>query len=213
MNHQYIAIEGSIGAGKTTLATMLANHFKANLLLEEFADNPFLPKFYENPERHAFPVELYFLADRYHQLKARFANPDLFQQLTVADYFIGKSLIFSRSNLADDEYQLFSTLFQIMFSSLPKPDLLVYLYLDVDKLLINIKKRGRPYEQDISSDYLDKVQKGYLHFLRQQPGLTVVVLDTNELDFVEKTSDFNKVLNLLSRKYPSGVHMLSPKDL
>jgi deoxyguanosine kinase len=213
MNQQYIAIEGNIGAGKTTLATMLAKHWNANLLLEEFADNPFLTKFYENPERHAFPVELYFLADRYHQLRARLASPDLFHQLTVADYFIGKSLIFSRSNLADDEYQLFSTLFQIMFSSLPKPDLLVYLYMDVDKLLNNIKKRGRPYEQDIGAEYLDRVQKGYLHFLRQQRGITAIILDTNELDFVGDATDFNRVLGLFNRHYEVGVHMLSPKDL
>jgi deoxyguanosine kinase len=213
MNRQYIAIEGNIGAGKTTLATKLADHWNANLLLEEFADNPFLPKFYENPERHAFPVELYFLADRYHQLRARLASPDLFHQLTVADYFIGKSLIFSRSNLAHDEYQLFSTLFQIMFSSLPKPDLLVYLYMDVEKLLNNIKKRGRPYEQEISAEYLDKVQKGYLHFLRQQPGLTAIVIDTNELNFVDRAADFDKVLGLISRDYTVGVHTISPKDL
>jgi len=213
MNKRYIAIEGNIGAGKTTLATRLAEHWNAHLLLESFADNPFLPKFYENPERHAFPVELYFLADRYHQLRSRLASPDLFQQITVADYFIGKSLIFSRSNLADDEFQLFSTLFQIMFASLPKPDLLVYLYMDVDKLLKNIKKRGRPYEQEITGDYLEKVQKGYLEFLREQAGLTAVILDTNSLDFVGKTKDFEKILKVISGQYSTGVHLISPNDL
>ncbi len=203
---RYVAIEGNIGAGKTTLARMLASHWDAELLLEEFEDNPFLPQFYENPERHAFAVELYFLADRYHQLRQRLSNPSLFHQLTVSDYFMGKSLIFSATNLRDDEYDLFSRLFHIMFETLPKPDLLVYLYLDVERSLDQIKKRGRPYEQQITADYLQRVQERYLQFIRQQPGLTSLVIDMKDADFVDDISVYESVLDLTGRNYEQGFH-------
>ncbi len=208
MKRNFIAIEGNIGAGKTTFAKMLAEQWNARLLLEEFADNPFLEKFYENPERHAFSVELYFLADRYHQLRAQLSSPSLFQNQIVADYFIAKSLIFAGNNLVEDEYGLFHRLFEIMFSNLPRPDLLVYLYMDVERLLENIRQRGRSYEQQISAEYLDRVQQRYLQYLRSQKDIKVLILDINSIDFVKNPKDFNTLLTILNKDYETGVHTI-----
>lgn len=212
MNRNYIAIEGNIGAGKTTLTKLLAQHWGGRLLLEEFADNPFLEKFYAEPERHAFSVELYFLADRYHQMRGELSRPSLFEQITVSDYFLAKSLIFAGNNLLEDEYALFNRLFKIMFSTLPKPDLLVYLYLDVPQLMANIKKRGRPYEQNIDPDYLEQVQKRYLRFIRQQSDLTTLVVDINGMDFVGNREDFNTLLEIIEQDYPKGLHTIAAKS-
>jgi deoxyguanosine kinase len=203
--YDFIAIEGNIGAGKTTLSQMIARHSGAKLVQEQFADNPFLPKFYEDPSKHAFPLELFFLAERYHQLKAHFANPDLFQQKVVSDYFIGKSLIFSRNNLSEDELKLFRNLYDIMFSNLPKPDLLIYLHLQTEGLQKNIKKRGRIYEQSIQDEYLDAVQKGYLDFLRQQKALRSVIVSMDGHDFVEDNSCLDRIYSIIQRKFPLGV--------
>ena len=157
MQYKYIAIEGNIGSGKTTLATMLSADFNVRLMLEEFAENPFLPKFYEAPDRHAFPLELFFMAERYHQLR-NLQEQDLFQPQIISDYFFIKSKLFAHNNLQNDEMQLFNRLFDIMYSSLPKPDLLVYLYADIGRLQQNIKKRGRHFEQNISDTYLQSIQ-------------------------------------------------------
>lgn len=207
MEYNFIAVEGNIGAGKTTLAKMLARHYKADLVLEGFEDNAFLPKFYKDPERYAFPVELSFLADRYQQLNQRGIGPNLFSSLTVSDYFISKSLIFARTNLSEDEYRLFWQLFEIMFQSLPKPDLLIYLYSPVEKLMSNIRKRGRRYEQNIQTAYLERIQQQYLDFLRQHSGqLRVVLLDTSSADFVKNPKDFQKILSIVEKNTPKGVH-------
>ncbi len=211
MTRRFIVVEGNIGAGKTTLATMLAHHWNARLLLEEFADNPFLARFYEQPDRHAFSVELYFLADRYHQLRAELATPSLFHELTVSDYYFAKSLIFAGNNLVEDEYGLFHRLFEIMFSNLPGPDLLVYLYLDVDRLLDNIKKRGRVYEQQIDREYLSSVQQRYLQFIRQRKGMVALIVDVNSLDFVQNPKDFYILLSILEKDYEPGVHTIIAK--
>jgi deoxyguanosine kinase len=208
MNYDFIAIEGNIGAGKTTLSKMFSEALGTKLILEQFADNPFLPKFYEDPEKHAFPLELFFLAERYHQLKDHFSSPDLFQQRTVSDYFIGKSLIFSRNNLNEDEFRLFRSLFDIMFSNLPKPDLLLYLHVDTQGLKDNIKKRGRPYEQGIKEGYLQAVQRGYLEFLKQQEGFKSVVIDLKGQNFVEDKACFDRLISLVERKFPIGLTYL-----
>jgi len=150
--YQFIAIEGNIGAGKTSLAKLIAEKCNAKLILEEFEDNSFLPKFYKDPERFAFPLELSFLAERFQQLKDKLASKDMFKTFTIADYFINKSLIFSRKTLQTDEFKLYNTLFEIINQSLIKPDLLVYLYANVDTLQSNIKKRGRDYEQEIKDE-------------------------------------------------------------
>ena len=183
-NYNFIAIEGNIGAGKTSLATRIATEFNARLILEQFEENTFLPKFYENPAKYAFPLELTFLAERYQQLKDKLSTQDMFKTFTVADYFIHKSLIFASRNLSGDEFTLYTRLFNIIEGVLPKPDLLVYLYLDIDNLKRNIQARGRVYEQNIQFEYLEKIQQGYLDFLRQQHKIRVLIIDTNHLDFV-----------------------------
>lgn len=193
-----IVIEGNIGAGKTTLATKIAEDFNAKLVLEGFADNPFLPKFYEDQNRYAFPLEMSFLADRYQQLSDDLTQLDLFKKFTVADYFIFKSLIFARVTLAEDEYRLYHKIFDIMYKEIPKPDLYVYLYQNTEQLLANIKKRGRDYEQEIPSDYLEKINRGYLEFIKQQKDLNVLVIDVSDKDFVENQQDYISILELLS---------------
>lgn len=203
--YNFIAIEGNIGAGKTSLATRISQQFNAKLILEQFEDNAFLPKFYENPSKYAFPLELSFLASRYQQLKDQLPAQDLFKSFTVADYFIHKSFIFAGKNLDGDEFSLYSRLFKIIEASLPKPDLLVYLYLSVDHLKSNIIKRGRPYEQNIDFEYLEKIQSGYLEFLRQQQQMRTLIIDTNNIDFVGRECDYQKVLNLIGKEYEPGI--------
>lgn len=205
MRHNYIAIEGNIGAGKTTLAKKIASRFNGRLILERFEDNPFLEKFYEQPERYAFPTELSFLADRYQQLSQELANQELFSDFTISDYFLNKSLIFARKTLNDDEYQLFITLFNIMNANLPKPDLLVHLFVTTSKLQHNIRIRGRSYEQKIPDEYLEKIQDSYFNYLKQQPQLRILVLDVNALDFVAYPSHFDVIVSAVREEYPRGM--------
>jgi deoxyadenosine/deoxycytidine kinase len=195
--YKYIVIEGNIGAGKTSLTTRIAKEYNAKLVLEQFAENPFLPKFYKNPERFSFPLELSFLADRYQQLKKEMANPDLFFSFVIADYYYMKSLIFAGRTLKNDEYKLYRQLFWITYESLPKPDLYVYLHVDTRKLIENIKKRGRSYEQNISEEYLLKIQKGYFEFFSQNPNLRYLIIDVNELDFVSDRNDYDKLTEII----------------
>lgn len=210
MQYNYITIEGTIGAGKTSLATMLSQEYKSRLILEQFEDNDFLPKFYKDPAKYAFPLELSFLAARFQQLRDELSNTDLFRPYTISDYFINKSLIFARKTLADDEYALYSRLFSIINLSLPRPDLLVYLYMNVERLKSNIVKRGRPYEQDIKQDYLEKIQSGYFDYLRQQSDMRILIIDTNELDFVNVPEHYDLIKAIITRQYPSGVHTIVP---
>ena len=204
--YSYIAIEGNIGSGKTTLSTKIASQFNARLVLEQFEDNPFLPKFYEDRERYAFQVELSFLADRYNQINKNISDGDLFSQFTISDYILAKSLIFSRITLRDDEFKLYSNLFNIMHTALPKPDLLVYLYLDIDKLQKNILHRGRPYESGISADYLQSIHKGYFDFFNQQIDTRIVIIDCNNINFVTNNNDYKKILKILDESYNKGIN-------
>lgn len=208
--YHYIAIEGNIGAGKTTLATRLAEQFNTRLILEQFEDNSFLPKFYEDQARYAFPLELSFLADRFQQLKSKVAVHDMFSPVTIADYFILKSLIFARKTLSGDEFALYTRLFTIIENSLPKPDLLVYLYLDIDRLQYNIKKRGRSYEQKIENEYLIRIQEGYLEYIKKQQDLRVLLIDTNKLDFVAEPKDYQTLIEIIFHNYPLGIHRITP---
>ncbi len=196
----YIAFEGNIGAGKTTLSTKIAEDFNAKTVLERFADNPFLPKFYEDQNRYAFPLEMSFLADRYKQLSDDLAQFDLFKDFIVADYHIFKSLIFAKITLAEDEYRLYRTLFDIVYREMPKPDLYVYLYQNTERLLENIKKRGRSYEQNIPADYLDKINNGYLDYIKSQTDLNVLIIDVSDKDFVENQEDYLFILDEIQRK-------------
>ncbi len=199
-HYNYIAIEGNIGAGKTTLTTKIADDFNAKTILERFADNPFLPKFYKDQNRYAFPLEMSFLADRYQQLSDDLAQFNLFSDFVVADYHIFKSLIFAKVTLAEDEFRLYKTMFDIIHKEMPKPDLYVYLYQNTEKLLANIKKRGRSYEQEIPSDYLEKINQGYLDYIKQQLDLNVLIVDVSNRDFVKNQTDYLFVLHEIEKK-------------
>ncbi len=192
--YNYLAIEGNIGAGKTTLSSMLAEQFNAKQVLERFADNPFLPKFYKDEERFAFPLEMSFLADRYQQLSDDLAQFDLFKSFIISDYYIFKSLIFAQVTLAEDEYALYRKMFDIIYKDISKPDLYIYLYQNTERLLENIKKRGRDYEQDISGDYLNKIHKGYANFIKSEKNLNTLIIDVSELDFVSNPEDYQKII-------------------
>lgn len=196
----YIAIEGNIGAGKTTLATKIAEDCNAKTILERFADNPFLPKFYKDQNRYAFPLEMSFLADRYQQLSDDLAQFDLFKDFIVADYHIFKSQIFAKVTLQEDEFRLYKTMFDIMYKEMPKPDLYVYLYQNTDRLLANIKKRGRSYEQDISSNYLEKINQGYLDYIKSQTDINALIIDVSDLDFVKNQEDYIYILTEIKNK-------------
>lgn len=206
--YNYIAIEGTIGAGKTSLATMISEDYNAKLILEGFADNPFLPKFYEEADKYAFPLELSFLAERYQQLTEQLSKQDLFKDFTVSDYFINKSLIFAQKTLAEDVFGLYSRLFHIINSSIPKPDLLVYLFVKVDRLQANIKARGRDYEQNIEDEYLEKIQSGYFDFIRQQQNMRILILDTNTIDFVNNPDDYQRIIQIIDQDYEVGIHRI-----
>ncbi|WP_405371250.1 2-amino-4-hydroxy-6-hydroxymethyldihydropteridine diphosphokinase [Nonlabens sp. Asnod2-A12] len=193
----FIAIEGNIGSGKTSLTHKISEDFNAKQVLERFADNPFLPLFYEDKERYSFPLEMSFLADRYQQLSDDVAQQDLFKEFTVADYYVIKSLIFSKITLEKEEYSLYKRLFNMMYKELVKPDLYIYLYQTEDRLLENIKKRGRDYEKNIEASYLSQIQQGYADFIRSQQELKVKVIDVSDLDFVNNQEDYLKVLELI----------------
>ncbi len=196
----YIAIEGNIGAGKTTLTTRIAEDFNAKTVFERFADNPFLPKFYQDQNRYAFPLEMSFLADRYQQISDDLAQFDLFKDFIIADYHIFKSLIFAKVTLTDDEYRLYRKLFEIIYKEMPKPDLYIYLYQNTERLLENIKQRGRTYEQEIPAEYLDKINKGYLDYIKSQTDLNVLIIDVSDKDFVRKQEDYVFVLQEIQNK-------------
>jgi deoxyadenosine/deoxycytidine kinase len=196
----YIAIEGNIGAGKTSLATKIAHEFNAKLILERFADNPFLPKFYNDAARYAFPLEMSFLADRYQQISDDLSQLDLFKDFIVSDYDVFKSLIFSKVTLQEDEFKLYRKLFYLMYKDLRKPDLYVYLYQNTESLQANIKKRGRDYEQNIENDYLEKINTGYLEFLKTQTDFNVKIIDISDRDFIENRMDYLWLLGEICSK-------------
>ena len=206
---RFLVIEGNIGAGKTTLAKMIAHEMNAKLVLEQFADNPFLPKFYGDPDRYSFPLELSFLADRYNQIKKDVFNPELFQSLIVADYFFAKSAIFAQNTLKEDEYRLFWQIFDIVFETMPKPDLYVYLHADTDRLLSNIKFRGRSYEQNISGEYLEGIKNGYFNFFRQITSFPVLIIDISKIDFVADPDIYHELKHaIFYGEYKIGTNRL-----
>lgn len=194
----FIAIEGNIGSGKTSLTHKISTDFNAKPILERFADNPFLPLFYESPDRYSFPLEMSFLADRYQQLSDDVAQQDLFSAFIIADYYVVKSLIFSQITLEEEEFNLYQRLFNMMYKELVKPDLYVYLYQTEDRLLKNIKKRGRDYEQHIEMQYLSQIQNGYAEFIRSQQDLKIKVIDVTDLDFVNNPQDYIVVLEQIA---------------
>ena len=208
MSYQFITVEGNIGVGKTTFSKMLANELNYRIVLEEFADNPFLPKFYEQPERYAFSLELFFMAERYRQL-GDLRDQDLFSHGVVSDYFFVKSKLFAENNLSDDELLLFNRLSDIALKNLPKPDLIIYLHSDVSRLQQNIQKRGRSYEQNISDEYLLDIQNKYFDFFKKHSDFPILVVDVSEVDFVNQSHVFQQLLNLTSDTYSKGFHRIS----
>ncbi len=199
---KYIAIEGNIGAGKTSLATQIAHDFNAKLILERFNDNPFLPKFYQDPSRYAFPLEMSFLADRYQQLLDDIKQHDLFTDYVIADYDAYKSMIFANITLQEEEFALYKKLFFLMHKDLPKPDLYIYLYQNTPRLLENIKKRGREFETGIEATYLQKINQGYLDFIKTQHGMNIKMIDISDRDFVSNRKDYLWVLQEIIASTP-----------
>jgi deoxyguanosine kinase len=209
VRYNYVVIEGNIGAGKTTLAYRIAEEFNAHLILEQFADNPFLPKFYKDPEKYSFPLELSFLASRYKQLNEELGSQDIFKAFTVADYYFMKSLVFAASTLKGDEYNLYRQIFYIIYSSLPKPDIYVYLHIQTERLLENIRKRGRDYEKSITTGYLQKIQDSYFTFFKQNPENKYLVIDINNLDFVANPDHYNMIIDtIFGNEYLNGLNMV-----
>lgn len=206
--YNFIAIEGNIGAGKTTLCHQLAERFSCALVLEQFTDNPFLPPFYEQPERYAFPVELFFMTERHKQLLEHFSQPDLFRAFTVADYFFVKTLLFAKNNLSEEEFRLFQRLFSVLNATFPKPDLLLYLHRPIDVLLKQIKKRGRDIERNISADYLTEIQDAYFDFLKSETETPVLVLELGSADFQQDQVVFEAISQVIQKPYKPGIQFL-----
>jgi deoxyguanosine kinase len=207
MNYHFVTIEGNIGAGKTTLAHLLAKHFNARLILEQFADNPFLPKFYDNPTQYAFQLELFFMAERFKQLKELLQQRDIFQHLTISDYLFTKCLLFAKVTLAEDEFRLYQRLFEIIHQQLIQPDLLIYLHAPVTKLQSNIKKRNRSYEQKIPDEYLFNIQETYTSYIKQH-NIKTLFIDVSNADFLGNEKHLNTVIDALNKEY-EGQHYLT----
>ena len=208
--YNFIAIEGNIGAGKTTLCELLSRDFNCRLILEQFTDNPFLPLFYEQPERYAFPVELFFMTERHKQLQAAFSSgADLFTPLSIADYFFLKTLLFAKNNLNDEEFRLFQRLFEVLNTTFPKPDMLVYLHRSVEDVMRNIRKRGRNFETDISAEYLLGIQNVYFGYFKTETEIPILIIDVEGIDYLRDTVAYQKIITILQQKYENGVHRFS----
>ena len=212
MKYNYVTIEGCIGAGKTTLAEKLTQELNAQIVLERFVDNPFLAKFYKDPEHYAFPLEMTFLTDRYQQLKTLLSKRDLFTDLVISDYFIDKCFIFAKNNLQGDEYNLYIKVYEIISQHLPKPDIIFYLHNSIEQLLKNIAHRGREYEQNIAPDYLQDIQGSYMNYLSHMTNIPVVIVDTHQLDFVKNPKDYEYLKSLLDRDFQPGMSMVIPSE-
>lgn len=208
MKYNFVTIEGNIGAGKTTLSHLLSKHYNARLVLEEFAENPFLPKFYESPEQYAFPLELFFMAERYKQLKDLLQTKDMFQQITISDYLFTKCLLFAKVNLPDEEFRLYQKLFDIINPQIIQPDILIYLHSPVNKLQENIKKRNRTYEQSIPNDYLFNLQETYTQYIKQHNVKTIFV-DASNADFLGNEAHLKVITDALDKEYDHGQHYIT----
>lgn len=207
--YDFICIEGNIGAGKTSFCEELHKEYQCSLVLEQFYDNPFLPYFYEDKERYAFPVELFFMTERYKQLENTLLQPDLFAPFTVADYFFTKSLLFAQNNLITSEFKLFQKMFNALEVSFPKPEILVYFHRDVDVLVELVKKRGRDYEKMIKRDYLLEIQNTYFDYFRNIISFPVIIIDLNTIDFLDEPKNYEAIKHILKSKYLPGVHRIS----
>lgn len=212
MYYKYIAIEGNIGAGKTTLAQLLSEVYNGRLILEEFDENPYLAKFYENQERYALQLETSFLLDRYKQLNSILSEPNIFKDFVIADYMLAKSLLFSKVNLSAGDFKLYSTFFDIIQKKLPKPEIIFYLHADTEQLKKNIQKRGRPYEQNINRFYLGKIERIYFEYFKQNPSLKVVVIDVNGKDWISDMYAYESLLGVFEQQYSLGMNYVTLKN-
>ncbi|MFN2440399.1 MAG: deoxynucleoside kinase [Chitinophagaceae bacterium] len=208
MKYNFITIEGNIGAGKTTLAHLLSKHYNARLILEQFADNPFLPKFYESPQQYAFPLELFFMAERFKQLKELIQQKDLFQNVTISDYLFTKCLLFAKINLPEDEFRLYQRLFEIIHQQVVQPDIVIYLHAPVQKLQANIRRRNRSYEQKIPDEYLFSIQETYTNYIKQH-NIKALFVDAANSDFLGNEQHLQAIINALDKDYPQGHHFIS----
>ena len=184
---------------------MLSKHFNARLVLEEFADNPFLPKFYENPQQYAFALELFFMAERYKQLKELIHTKDMFQSITIADYLFAKCLLFAKVNLSEEEFRLYHKLYDIIRQPLIQPDLLIYLHVPVNHLQKNIKKRNRAYEQAIPDKYLFNIQETYTHYIKQH-NIKTLFIDASNADFLRNEKHLKVITDALENDFENGQH-------
>lgn len=209
MRFSYITIEGNIGSGKTSLAQQLARDFNGRLCLEKFADNPFLAKFYSNPRQYAFSLELYFMAERFQQMKTLTAERDMFNDFLVSDYLFVKSLLFANITLDEDENLLYRKLFDIMHPNIAQPQMIVYLHNDIDNLMRNIAKRGREYEKSIQPEYLEKIQLAYLQYFKSITKQIVLIVNTSKLNFVESKEDYQKLVGLINHEFTPGTHFMN----
>ncbi len=204
LSRKYIVIEGNIGAGKTTLSQKIACDYNAKMVLETFEDNPFLPKFYKDSERYAFPLELSFLASRYKQLVNEIEQSSLFNDFTISDYYLMKSFIFAKITLADDEFKLYRDFFELVRSLLVKPDVLFYIHRDLDIIKQNIDNRGREYEKDIKIEYLKKISDGYFDYFKEVNDFPIVIVDSNQADFLTK-NHYTRFCQLLNKNFKNGI--------
>lgn len=212
MYYKYIAIEGNIGAGKTTLAQLLSEVYNGRLILEEFDENPYLAKFYEDQERYALQLEMSFLLDRYKQLNSILSEPNIFKDFVIADYMLAKSLLFSKINLSAGDFKLYSTFFDIIQKKLPKPEIIFYLHADTEQLKKNIQKRGRVYEQNINRFYLGKIERIYFEYFKQNPNLKVVVIDINGKDWISDMYAYESLLGVFEQEYTLGMNYVTLKN-
>jgi deoxyguanosine kinase len=206
MKYKLITVEGNIGSGKTSLARKLSTDYKAKLLLETFADNPFLQKFFENQKNYALGTEMFFLAERYEQLKDEIGTTELVDNKIIIDYLFSKSLLYAKVNLDEIEYNLYSKIFNILNPRLPKADIIIYLHSGLDRLVANIFKRGREFEKTVRKDYLQQIENSYMTYFMQHPEEKVILLDVSQADFVHNFSHYAQIKKLLEQDHPFGIN-------
>jgi deoxyguanosine kinase len=206
--YKFITIEGNIGAGKTTLASLLSEEFGGQLILESFNDNPYLSKFYNQPDKYALQLEMSFLIERYQQLTKIFSEPNIFSHFVVTDYMFKKCLLFAKVNLSKEEYKLYHHFFNLIYKKLPKPEIIFYLHCDTESLSRNIKKRGREYEQSISRVYLNKIERMYFEYFRQNPENKFVIVDVNGVDWISNVFAYEQLKALFYKDYKIGMNFV-----
>ncbi|MCX7874643.1 MAG: deoxynucleoside kinase [Melioribacteraceae bacterium] len=207
---KYIAIEGVIGAGKSSLASLLAEKLNANIILEEFEENPFLQKFYDDRNRYAFQTQMFFLINRYKQ-QQQLIQQDLFSSITVSDYIFDKDKIFAYLNLSKEELKLYESIFPLLERDIPKPDLVIFLQSSIDRLILNIKKRGRSFEKNLTRQYLVELSEAYNNYFFKYSRTPLLIVNTSDIDFVNNENDFNELYEHIFREDRGFIEYFNPK--